>query len=152
MGQSDGWSEPLAHAAPAYPGRVNSDQPSPSAPRFVPEDAKLATLARSARVRNSADTGAAVRDTTGRTYVATGTDLPSLRLTALQVAVAMAVASGAEGLEAAVVVTGETEPVGPESAANSWAESVAAVRDLAGTGVPVHFATPDGIVRTSTLS
>jgi hypothetical protein len=68
-----------------------------------PEDAKLVTLARSARARTGADQGAAVRDTDGRTYVAASVALPSLTLSALQVAVAMAVSSGAPGLEAAVV-------------------------------------------------
>jgi len=67
------------------------------------EDAKLVTLARSARARTRAAQGAAVRDTDGRTYVATTVALASLELTALQVAVAMAVSSGALGLEAAVV-------------------------------------------------
>jgi hypothetical protein len=69
-----------------------------------PEDAKLVTLARSARARTRAHQGAAVRDTDGRTYVAATVDLPSLSLTALQVAVAMAVSSGALGLEAAVIL------------------------------------------------
>ena len=70
-----------------------------------PEDAKLITLARSARARASAQEGAAVRDDTGRTYVATTVDLPSLQLTALQGAVAAAVSSGVRTLEAAAVVT-----------------------------------------------
>jgi hypothetical protein len=69
-----------------------------------PEDQKLVTLARSARARTRAAQGAAVRDSDGRTYVATTVDLPSLRLTALQVAVAMAMSSGALGIEAAVVL------------------------------------------------
>src|SRR5205085_1007248 len=58
-----------------------------------PEDAKLVTLARSARARTRAAQGAAVRDTDGRTYVAATVDLASLQLSALQVAVAMAVSS-----------------------------------------------------------
>ncbi|TDV54136.1 cytidine deaminase [Actinophytocola oryzae] len=70
-----------------------------------PEDAKLITLARSARARAGVAEGAAVRDETGRTYVATTVDLPSLQLTALQGAVAAAVSSGASALEAAAVVT-----------------------------------------------
>jgi cytidine deaminase len=70
-----------------------------------PEDTKLITLARSARARTGAAEGAAVRDDTGRTYVATSVDLPSLQLTALQGAVAAAVSSGADALEAAAVVT-----------------------------------------------
>ncbi|MBT1190444.1 cytidine deaminase, partial [Streptomyces sp. CJ_13] len=35
-----------------------------------PEDSKIITLARSARARNAVPEGAAVRDETGRTYVA----------------------------------------------------------------------------------
>ncbi len=69
-----------------------------------PEDAKIVTLARSARGRTGAAEGAAVRDTDGRTYAACTVDLASLTLTALQAAVAAAVAAGAPGLEAAAVV------------------------------------------------
>ena len=86
-----------------------------------PEDAKLVTLAKSARARTRAAQGAAVRDTDGRTYVAATVSLPSLSVTALQVAVAMAVSSGALGLEAAVVL-GE-DPTDDAGAA--------AVRDVA---------------------
>lgn len=68
------------------------------------EDVKLLTLARAAQARMNARQGAAVRDLDGRTYVATAVALPSLTLSALQVAVAMALSSGAPGLEAAVVV------------------------------------------------
>ncbi|MEV4258394.1 cytidine deaminase, partial [Spirillospora sp. NPDC049652] len=57
------------------------------------EDSKIITLARSSRARSMAAEGAAVRDETGRTYAATSVDLPSLKLSALQVAVAMAVSS-----------------------------------------------------------
>ncbi|MFB4315423.1 cytidine deaminase [Actinomadura sp. 21ATH] len=106
-----------------------------------PEDAKIITLARSSRARAGAAEGAAVRDETGRTYAATTVDLPSLKLTALQVAVAMAVSSGAEDLEAAAVVT----------AGDTARESdVAAVRDL-GPKAPVLVAGPDGTLR-ATLS
>lgn len=73
-----------------------------------PEDQKLITLARSARARTGAAQGAAVRDTDGRTYVAATVELPSLRLSALQVAVAMAVSSGALGLEAGAVFGDDT--------------------------------------------
>ena len=45
-----------------------------------------------------------MRDTDGRTYAACTVALPSLSLTALQAAVAAAVAAGAPGLEAAAVV------------------------------------------------
>ena len=69
------------------------------------EDAKLVTLARSARARTGGAEGAAIRDDIGRTYVAATVALPSLSLTALQAAVAAAVSSGVQRLEAAVVVT-----------------------------------------------
>ncbi|GAA2163746.1 MULTISPECIES: cytidine deaminase [Glycomyces] len=67
------------------------------------EDAKLATLARGAAGRVQQPTGAAVRDGIGRTYASAAVDLPSLRLTALQAAVAQAYAAGADKLEAAVL-------------------------------------------------
>src|SRR3954469_23742501 len=102
-----------------------------------PEDAKLVTLARSARGRTGAPEGAAVRDTDGRTYLAASVALPSLRLSALQAAVAAAVSSGVTGLEAAAVVS-ESEAV--ESG------GLAAVRDLT-PSAPVLLAAPDGTVR-----
>jgi hypothetical protein len=98
-----------------------------------PEDAKLVTLARSARARTGAEQGAAVRDGDGRTYVAATVALPSLRLTALQVAVAMAVSSGAPGLEAAVVLGDDPVDEAGE----------AAVRDVAG-GAAILRARADG--------
>ena len=103
-----------------------------------PEDRKIVTLARSARARNGVPEGAAVRDDTGRTYVAGTVALASLQLSALQTAVAMAVASGAKSLEAAAVVT--------EAEAVSVADR-AVVRDLGGAGTPVLLAGPDGVVR-----
>ncbi|MBY8877706.1 cytidine deaminase [Actinacidiphila acidipaludis] len=105
-----------------------------------PEDRKLITLARSARARNGVPEGAAVRDETGRTYVAGTVALESLRLTALQTAVAMAVASGARSLEAAAVVTVAETPVEADRAA---------VRDLGGPETPVILAAPDGTVVTT---
>lgn len=77
---------------------------SPEGAGLPAEDAKLVTLARSARARAGSYEGAAVRDDMGRTYVAVTVDLPSLRLTALQAAVAAAVGSGAQQLDAAAVV------------------------------------------------
>ena len=102
------------------------------------EDAKLLTLARSARARTRAAQGAAVRDGDGRTYVAATVNLPSLSLSALQVAVAMAVSSGAPGLEAAAVLGDDpTDPVGEQ-----------AVHDLA-PGAAILRAGPDGSLRTT---
>ncbi|RCW40794.1 hypothetical protein DFQ14_110123 [Halopolyspora algeriensis] len=112
----------------------NVEQPVPQ--ELDAEDTKIVTLARSARARIGAPEGAAVRDLDGRTYAACTVTLPSLRLTALQAAVTSAVASGAEGLEAAAVVTDATE---------IDADSVAAVRDL-GTSAPVFRADRGGEV------
>ncbi len=103
-----------------------------------PEDLKIITLARSARARAEAAEGAAVRDETGRTYAAATVELPSLRLSALQVAVAMAVSSGATELEAAAVVT-EGEP---------GSAGIAAVRDV-GAKAPILVAGPDGALRST---
>lgn len=98
------------------------------------EDAKLVILARSARARISAVEGAAVRDQDGRTYAAANVALPSLTITALQLAVASAVAAGATRIEAAAVVT---------EASTLDGGGHAAVRDLA-TDAPIHVAAPDG--------
>lgn len=100
------------------------------------EDAKLVTLARSARARTGAAQGAAVRDADGRTYVAATVDLPSLQLSALQAAVAMAVSSGAPGLEAAVVLGDDPSDDAGEKA----------VRDVS-PSAPVLRAGPDGTLR-----
>jgi hypothetical protein len=99
------------------------------------EDAKLVTLARSARARTRAAQGAAVRDTDGRTYVAATVSLETLPLSALQVAVAMAVSSGALGLEAAVML-------GDNSADDAGER---AVREVAPDAVVFH-ASADGTV------
>lgn len=104
------------------------------------EDRKIITLARSARARNGVPEGAAVRDETGRTYVAGTVALDSLQLSAVRTAVAMAVASGAKSLEAAAVVT---------EADTASEEDRAAVRDLGGPGTPVLVAGPDGALRVS---
>lgn len=113
--------------------------PPAAAPLLDPEDAKLVTLARSARARNGAAEGAAVRDETGRTYVATTVALPSLSLDALAAAVAAAVSSGARGLEAAAVVTDAAEPPS--------APQLAPVRELGSATTPIVVAGPDGAVR-----
>jgi hypothetical protein len=98
------------------------------------EDAKLVTLARGARGRIGAAEGAAVRDGDGRTYAAASVSLPSLAVTALQLAVACAAAAGASRLEAAAVVT---------EASTLDGAGHAAVRDLA-ADAPIFVAAPDG--------
>ncbi|MBS2938641.1 cytidine deaminase [Nocardioides sp. J2M5] len=102
------------------------------------EDAKLVTLARATRARARAAEGAAVRDLDGRTYAAASIALEHLRLSALEVCVAMAVSSGSTGLEAAVVLT------------EGDAVDVDAARDFAGPDVPVLVGGPDGRLHTRT--
>ena len=101
------------------------------------EDQKIITLARSARARVAAAEGAAVRDETGRTYAAAAVNLPSLRLSALRLAVAMAVSSGAAGLEAAALVSDADTPD---------AGDLAAVQDI-GPGAPVFHVGTNGAAR-----
>jgi hypothetical protein len=102
-----------------------------------PEDLKIVTLARAARARVGSAEGAAVRDETGRTYAAAAVALPSLRLSALTLAVAMAVSSGAAALEAAALVS---DGPGPS------AEDIGAVKDI-GSGALIIHAGSDGAVR-----
>jgi cytidine deaminase len=111
-----------------------------------PEDTKLLTLARGARLRahaphTSKAEGAAVRDTDGRTYAAATVENvdPALTTTALRGAVAAAASSGARAFEAAVLVS--EEPLREED--------VAVLREF-GTGVPVLLAGPDAVVRETT--
>ncbi|MBB5115673.1 cytidine deaminase [Micromonospora chalcea] len=119
--------------SPAVPAAL----PTPADPaELSAEDAKLVVLARGARGRVAAVEGAAVRDQDGRTYAAASVALPSLTLTALQLAVASAVAAGASRLEAAVVVT---------EASTLDGAGHAAVRDLS-ADAPIHVAAPDGAV------
>lgn len=107
-----------------------------------PDDRKLVTLARATRSRIGATEGAALRDADGRTYAAANVDLPSLQVSAIGVAVSMAVASGSTGVEAVVLLT--------ESMAVGEAD-LAVLRDFAGTGVPVHRGGPRGDI-TETVS
>lgn len=73
-----------------------------------PEDQKLVTLAKGARTRIGAQIGAALRDTTGRTYASAEVSTDFLTLSAVQLVVGQAIASGATGIEA-VVVCAEVE-------------------------------------------
>jgi hypothetical protein len=103
-----------------------------------PEDLKIITLARSARARTGASQGACVRDTDGRTYAGASVTLPHLDLSALQVAVAMAVSSRAPGLEAAALVADEDPSAG----------DLAVLADLPGTDVAVWRADGSGTVQS----
>ncbi|GAB10781.1 hypothetical protein GOARA_062_00490 [Gordonia araii NBRC 100433] len=62
--------------------------------------------------RVGASSGAAVRDLDGRTYAGAPVGLRALELTALQVAVATALSSGAQGFEAAALVGGPDDDPG----------------------------------------
>jgi hypothetical protein len=99
-----------------------------------PEDQKLVTLARATMARAGAAEGAAVRDLDGRTYAAAAVALEHLRMSALEVCVAMAVSSGSTGLEAAVRL-GEGEP------------DLRAVHEFGGDEVVVHLADARGRIR-----
>ncbi len=98
------------------------------------EDNKLLVLARGAMGRSGSGSGAAVRDTDGRTYAAGPVELRALSLTALQAAVAAAISSGAEGFEAAVVVGAPFHDAG-----------VAAVREISEAG-KIIFADRHGAI------
>ncbi len=136
-----------------------------------PEDAKLVTLARSARLRayvprggTASAQGAAVRDTDGRTYAAATVENADARLTvsALAAAVVAAASSGARRFEAAAIVSQGAPvpdlpdagdlPAAPVAPAVPSVPSVPAAEDLLvlgefGAGVPVFLAGPDGVVR-----
>jgi hypothetical protein len=99
----------------------------------------LLTLARGARGRISAIQGAAVRDEMGRTYSAATVDNGTLVISALDLAVAQAISAGARGVEAAVVVGGESVEID-------------GLRSLAGGGVPVYVCTPAGVVTDTVLT
>ena len=106
---------------------------------LAPEDAKLVTLARSARARAGAAEAAAVRDDIGRTYVAVTVELPSLRLSAVQAVVATAASSGRPDLQA-VAVVGHRDSLGDLAA-----EDRAVLADVGVT--TVLLAGPDGDLR-----
>ena len=104
-----------------------------------PEDVKIINLARSVLARTSARAGACVRDTDGRSYAGASVALEHLRLSAIQVAVAMAVSSGAPGLEA-VAVAGDDEPT---------EDDLALLRELPGSDVVVWNVDLTGAVRST---
>ncbi|CAB4601930.1 unannotated protein [freshwater metagenome] len=67
-----------------------------------PEDLKLVTLATSTLTRSGAQQAAALRDNTGRTYVAINVASPELTLDACEAVLTVALASGITGIESVV--------------------------------------------------
>ena len=117
-------------------------------PELDPEDAKLVTLARGARLRAHAPhtgvaEGAAVRDSDGRTYAAATVENadPALTTSALRGAVAAAASSGARTFEAGAVVGGSLVS----------AADVAVLREF-GVGVPLLLAGDDGAVHHQVMT
>jgi hypothetical protein len=102
-----------------------------------PEDVKIINLARATLARSQARQAACIRDTGGRTYAGSSVDLPHLRLSAIAVAIAMAVSSGAPGLEA-VALAGDGDPS---------EHDLALIKDLPGEHVVVWSVDSSGSVR-----
>jgi hypothetical protein len=119
--------------SPVSADRGELDEMSPS----DPEDLKIIALARAALARSDAGEAACVRDTDGRTYAGVRVELPHLRISAISVAVAMAVSSGASGLEA-VAFAGNDAPS---------PDDLAVITDLGGQAVVVWSVDPAGSVR-----
>lgn len=91
------------------------------------EDRKLAILAINTLTRSGAREAAALRDTTGRTYVAINVQSPSLNLDAFEAVLTVALASGITGIES-VVATG-AQP-----------SNVKAIKDFAPTATVFYIA------------
>jgi hypothetical protein len=103
-----------------------------------PEDLKIIALARAALARSNTDEAACVRDTDGRTYAGVRVELPHLTLSAISVAVAMAVSSGATPLEAVALAGSDAPDPG----------DLAILADLGGSAVVVWSVDRAGSVRS----
>jgi cytidine deaminase len=110
---------------------------------WTPEDDKLVTLAKGARSRVQATEGAAVRDTTGRTYASANVDRGILRLSAAELAIGQAVASGATGIEAVVISS---------DAVQIQIRDIEIVRAIGGQGVLIHLLAANGDIIISHLT
>jgi len=78
-----------------------------------PEDAKLETLARATQRRTGCEQAAALRDSTGRTYVAINVSTASFSIDCLAAVFTVAMASQISGIEAIVVVGDGSVNVAP---------------------------------------
>lgn len=96
---------------------------------WTAEDDKLVTLAKGARARVGANSGAALRDTTGRTYANAAVEKDFLTLSAIELTVGQAISSGAEGIEAVVLCT--------ESELSQADQKI--VSDFAGDKTPIYL-------------
>jgi len=107
---------------------------------WTTEDDKLVTLARGARARVGAESGAALRDTTGRTYSGTNVNRGPLALTAIELVIAQAISSGSTGIEAVVVVADDVLVT---------TKDIDVLEAAGGVGVPVHVVDNTGtLLRT----
>ncbi len=100
------------------------------------EDDKLSVLAKGARSRVQANVGAALRDETGRTYASAEISIGSLRLSAVEMVVAQAVASGSTGVESVVVC--------PKLYSSVSESDIELLRTFAGTSVPLYIVDDSG--------
>lgn len=100
------------------------------------EDDKLAVLAKGARSRVQALLGAALRDETGRTYASAAVEVGSLSLSAVEMVVAQAVASGSTGVESIVI--------SPRNEFNISDSDMELVRTFGGTGIQVYVVDESG--------
>lgn len=100
------------------------------------EDDKLAILAKGARSRVQAKVGAALRDETGRTYASAEVLVGALKLSALEMVVAQAVASGSTGAESIVI--------SPQNDYHLGDSEIELVRAFAGANVPVYVISETG--------
>jgi hypothetical protein len=100
------------------------------------EDDKLATLARGARSRVQSKVGAALRDETGRTYASAEVSIGELKLSAVEMVVAQAVASGSTGAESIVISPLDDYRIGDSD--------IELVRAFSGSNIPVYVISETG--------
>lgn len=111
---------------------------------WTPEDDKLATLAKGARSRVQAASGAALRDETGRTYASAQISVGHLELSAVEGVIAQAAASGSIGIESVVVCA--TDNSGFSSS------DIELIRTFAGTGVRLYQVNDAGDISDSQIT
>jgi hypothetical protein len=69
-----------------------------------PEDSKLEMLARATQRRTASEQTAALRDSTGRTYVAISISTPSFRVDSIEAVFTVAMASQISNIESVVII------------------------------------------------